>query len=147
MKIALEDMKRYAADFVAALPAHAGRQAHVVGLKGNLGAGKTTFVQAVSEALGVKEHVTSPTFVLARRYDTAHPTFTSLVHIDAYRLSDDAKDTIGFAEYLANPHNLVLVEWPENLPKETGFPEDAPTFTFEVVDEITRRITSNYMTL
>lgn len=142
MDIALGKMNAYAEAFVSALPKEAGQRAHVVGLSGDLGAGKTTFVQRVGKALGVTEHVTSPTFVIAQRYATAHPVFTSLIHIDAYRLLDDAKDTIGFAGYLSDPHNLVLVEWPENLSKETGFPADAPILRFETIDETTRRIFS-----
>lgn len=141
MDVPLEKMDEYARQFVAALPQGQGRFAHVVGLRGELGAGKTTFVQHIAHALGVKEYVTSPTFVIAQRHSTAHPVFTSLVHIDAYRLSDDAKDTIGFSEYLADPHNLVLVEWPENLPQAAGFPAGAPILKFETVDETTRRIT------
>lgn len=140
MEVPLENMSAYADKFVLTLPTGAGERAHVVGLSGELGAGKTTFVQHVAKALGVEEQIISPTFVIAQRYQTAHPVFTSLVHIDAYRLSDDAKDTIGFVEYLGDPHNLVLVEWPENLPKEAGFPADAPVLKFETVDETTRFI-------
>src|SRR3989338_3678065 len=70
--------------------------ATVVGLSGDLGSGKTSFVQGVANALGVSEHVTSPTFILERIYKLSVPkpstydlvpnTFSHLVHIDAYRL-------------------------------------------------------------
>lgn len=141
MDVSLEEMDAYAEAFVSALPKEAGQRAHVVGLSGDLGAGKTTFVQHVGKALGVAEHVTSPTFVIAQSYLIPHhSSFNRLVHIDAYRLSDDAKDTIGFSEYLRDPHNLVLVEWPENLPSHAGFPADTPILRFETVDETTRRI-------
>lgn len=141
MKLSLDDMKRYAADFVANLPREAGTRAYVVGLRGELGAGKTTFVQAVAKALGVREHVTSPTFVLATRYETEHPVFRHLVHMDAYRLSNGEADTVGFNEFLSDPQALMLIEWPEHLPSAARFPEDAPVLSFETIDETTRKVT------
>lgn len=140
MELTLDELEQYAADFASSLPKMSGTHAHVVGLRGELGAGKTTFVQVVARTLGVKEKVTSPTFVLAQRYTTTHPVFTDLVHIDAYRLAGETKDTIGFVEYLNDPHTLVLVEWPENLPKEASFPADAPILQFETIDETMRNI-------
>lgn len=139
MEIPLEKMKEYADEFIAHLPKNLEQHAHAVGLVGELGAGKTTFVQHVAHSLGVKEHVTSPTFVIAQRYKTEHPFFTELIHIDAYRLENEEKDTIRFHEYMKNPHNLIFVEWPEYLPG--GFPENAPTLNFSVIDENTRSIT------
>lgn len=138
----MENMKEHAGQFISGLPKEAGENAHVVGLRGDLGAGKTTFVQHVARALGVKESVTSPTFVVAQAYETTHPVFTRLVHMDAYRLEGEEKDTIGFSEYFKDPHTLLLVEWPEKLPSSIIFPADAPILKFSVVDEKTRRIVS-----
>jgi tRNA threonylcarbamoyladenosine biosynthesis protein TsaE len=140
MEYTLEELEQYAQEFVAALPQRAEHRAHVVGLRGNLGSGKTTFTQAVARALGVRDMVTSPTFVIAQSYHTAHPVFTRFVHMDAYRLEGEVEDTIGFASYLEDPHTLVFVEWPEHLPRGAHFPEDAPVLQFETVDEHTRRI-------
>jgi tRNA threonylcarbamoyladenosine biosynthesis protein TsaE len=140
MEIALDQLEQFAKDFVNKLPEVVGGKAHVVGLKGNLGAGKTTFVQEVAGVLGVEKQVTSPTFVIAQSYETKHPVFKRLVHMDAYRLSEEVVDTIGFSEYMSDPHTLVLVEWPENLPKEAEFPKGAPILEFETVDEETRKI-------
>lgn len=139
MEVTLDRLEHFAKEFVHSLPSNHGEKAYVVGLQGDLGAGKTTFVQAVAQVLGVKSRVTSPTFVIAQRYDTAHPVFTHLVHVDAYRLSDETGDTIGFMDYVRDPHTLVLVEWPEHLPVE--FPKDAPILKFETLDKNTRRIT------
>jgi len=141
MEISLAELADFAGTFVAALPPSSGAHAHVVGLSGELGAGKTTFVQAVAKVLGVKESVTSPTFVILQRYKTAHPLFTNLVHIDAYRLSPKEKDTVGFCGYVKNPNNLILVEWPENLPRAADFPADAPILKFETMNETVRKIT------
>lgn len=139
MQVSLTGLKQYASDFVDALPQRHGEHAYIVGLKGELGAGKTTFVQAVAHKLGVEESVTSPTFVIAQSYNTQHPVFTTLVHIDAYRLAEENKDTIGFVDIQNDPHALVLVEWPEHLPG--GMPKHTNYLSFETVNETTRKIT------
>ena len=82
----------------------------VIALTGDLGAGKTTFMQGLGFALGVQRPVTSPTFTLSVEYPT--PRF-KLVHMDLYRLSGpDDLLAIGFAEYLESGA-VVAVEWPE----------------------------------
>ena len=99
----------------------------VVGLTGELGAGKTTLVRAIAGALGASGPVTSPTFTLVHRYDGRGVT---LYHIDAYRLrpQDDVRD-LGFDDMLADPNGIVLVEWPERLG------HGAPAFTRHVTLE------------
>lgn len=140
MEVPLDTLTEFAHTFVAGLPKTSGERAYVVGLRGELGAGKTTFVQHVARELGVQDTVTSPTFVIAQRYPTTHPVFTHLVHLDAYRLDGEEHDTIGFGDALRDPHALVLVEWPEQLPKAVPLPHDAPVLTFTVVDETTRAL-------
>lgn len=140
MEVSLATLPQFANTFVAELPITPGERAHVVGLRGELGAGKTTFVQHVARELGVEDVVTSPTFVIAQRYRTQHPVFKTLVHMDAYRLEGEVNDTIGFSDYLDDPHTLVLVEWPEQLPREVPLPANAPTLTFTVIDETTREL-------
>jgi tRNA threonylcarbamoyladenosine biosynthesis protein TsaE len=82
----------------------------VVTITGELGAGKTTLVQAICRGYGVTEDVTSPTFALVHRYAAPRsPVF----HLDLYRLRDAADLTnIGWDEVLAD-EALVLIEWPE----------------------------------
>ena len=135
MRVSLENLAQFANEFVTTLPTPLVR-AHVVGLRGDLGAGKTTFVQHVARALGVNASVTSPTFVIMQTYQTSHPTLTTLVHIDAYRLKPNEAHTIGWPQVTENPHALVLVEWPELL----GL-TDIPTLSFSVVSENERDIT------
>lgn len=99
-------------------------QASVLALYGNLGAGKTALTKLLAQELGVREHVTSPTFVIQKSYPTAHSRIRTLVHIDAYRLGTSAElATLGFKELLGDPRNLVVVEWAERvedlLPPET----------------------------
>jgi tRNA threonylcarbamoyladenosine biosynthesis protein TsaE len=139
MELSLENLVAFARSFVEALPKNEGKRAHIVGLSGDLGAGKTTFVQLVARALGVEDSVTSPTYVIAERYAIEHPPFTSLVHIDAYRLQEKESHTIGWDDFCKDPKNLLLVEWPERL--GNAFPKDAPILIFSVVNESTRMIT------
>jgi tRNA threonylcarbamoyladenosine biosynthesis protein TsaE len=83
----------------------------VVSLSGDLGAGKTVFVQGVAMALGVKGRVTSPTFTLVHEYNGRY----RIVHIDVYRL-DSWQEVfeLGFEE-LFDPEGIMLVEWGEAL--------------------------------
>ncbi len=94
----------------------ASDEALIVGLSGHLGAGKTAFVKAVAAELGVEETVTSPTFVIMKIYETKSARWPRLVHIDAYRLEKPEElAAIRWEDVVADPHNLVMVEWPENV--------------------------------
>lgn len=87
----------------------------IVLLKGDLGAGKTTFVKAVAKALGCDDEVTSPTFALLNTYQTKN---FPLYHFDMYRLeSAEAARELGFDEYFDKTRldGVVFVEWPENV--------------------------------
>jgi tRNA threonylcarbamoyladenosine biosynthesis protein TsaE len=143
MRISRAGLPDFAKRLVAALPHKAGERAYVVGLSGELGAGKTAFVQEVAKTLGVTVPVTSPTFVLAQPYPIHHAPFSRLVHIDAYRLDAGHKDTLGWREYAADPRNLVLVEWPERLPG--GIPEGTRVLTFTVAGDDARDITETHV--
>lgn len=114
--------------------------ATVLGLSGELGAGKTAFVQSFARALLIAESVTSPTFVLARFYDIPRKTpFRRLVHVDAYRIEkEDELGPLGWKALLAEPTNLIVVEWPEQMKK--SFPDFGKQLFFDVVNETTRRI-------
>lgn len=113
----LAEMRAFAAEMAARLR---GRGA-VVALDGDLGAGKTTFVQGVAAALGVARPVTSPTFTLVAEYPLADGR--RLVHMDLYRLKGGADlEAIGFDEYVQSG-DLVFIEWAERaddvLPPDT----------------------------
>jgi len=113
----LEETEKIAKEFAKDLISRGkGKSATVVGLYGDLGSGKTFFTQAVAKVFGIKEEVTSPTFIIERIYGTNNPVFPKLIHVDAYRL-DSGEDLkkIGFGEVLKNSDNLVFIEWPERV--------------------------------
>ncbi|MBI5470290.1 tRNA (adenosine(37)-N6)-threonylcarbamoyltransferase complex ATPase subunit type 1 TsaE [Candidatus Kaiserbacteria bacterium] len=121
--------------------------ATIVALSGDLGAGKTTFVQQVAAYFGIPESVTSPTFVIEKVYqlpNVGHPmSYTGLkllIHIDAYRLksSHDLK-ILGWPELIAEPSNLILIEWPERVAE--AIPPQAIRISIEHIDAETRGIT------
>ncbi len=117
------------------------KRAVVVALEGDLGAGKTTFVKAVAEALGVKKTVTSPTFVIEKIYklDKEQP-FKHLIHIDAYRL-DSGKELIelGWELIIKDPQAIVFIEWPERV--EEIILKSAVRIKLETLDQKTKKIT------
>ncbi len=104
----------------------------VIGLYGELGAGKTTFVQGFAKELGIQEKIISPTFVLIKQYSIPK-TDRTLYHIDLYRLEDnqDLKN-IGIIELINEPNNLILIEWAEKI--EKYLPEDITKIKIEKID-------------
>jgi tRNA threonylcarbamoyladenosine biosynthesis protein TsaE len=91
-------------------------KATVIALEGELGAGKTTFTKAFAKALGIEEKLTSPTFVIMRRFTISDSRFKNLYHIDAYRLNGgDELKILNIEEILNNSGNIVLIEWAERV--------------------------------
>jgi tRNA threonylcarbamoyladenosine biosynthesis protein TsaE len=106
----------------------------VVSLTGELGAGKTAFVQGAARALGVEEPVISPTFVLVREYRGEMPIY----HVDVYRLDrmQEVHD-LGF-EDLLDPAGVVFVEWGDAV--ESVLPDSHLRVEITAPDEQTRRL-------
>lgn len=101
----------------------------VLALHGDMGVGKTTFVQGLARGFGVKEHVTSPTFAI---YSVYQGRACNLVHLDAYRLEQDAQvEALLLDEFLVSPWCLA-VEWPE----KTGawLPKNAWHLTLSIIE-------------
>ena len=123
--------------------------ATVIGLSGDLGAGKTAFTKCVASLLGVTEMVTSPTFILEKVYDISENKFfseryTKLVHIDAYRLErGEEMGALGWQSLLSDSHNLILLEWPEQV--ESALPNDMIKISFEFVNEDVRKISGEIL--
>ena len=132
MKVLESEMQKAATEFVAGL--RRGKAATIITLSGGLGAGKTTFTQGVARALGVTETVASPTFVIEKIYELKNQLFQRLIHIDTYRLKSQAElVTIGWEEIIADPDNLILLEWPEAVPG--AIPESATAIRFDIEGE------------
>ncbi len=118
-----------------------GGKARVLALRGGLGAGKTNFVQGFAKELGLKDRISSPTFVILKKYSlTGRGRFKTFYHIDCYRLNSE-KDlaVLGIAGILADPANIVAVEWPEII--GGLMPKEAVGVDFELVSRQKRRIT------
>lgn len=127
--IPLVNLPEFARDVVTRLLPLAdarGERATIVALSGNLGAGKTTFVQVLARELGVKDIVQSPTYVIMKKYQVSsskyQETFKTLVHIDLYRLEKPEElAALKLEKVFAEPSALVVIEWPERaegaLPK------------------------------
>ena len=125
----------------------------IICLEGNLGGGKTTFVQGLAEGLGIKEMVNSPTFLIMKKYtilnyrrrtnayspSVADDKKYNLYHFDCYRISDYQEILdLGFEEIISGKNNIIAIEWSEKI-KEI-LPEEKINIKFEFVDEKTRRI-------
>ncbi|RJQ37224.1 tRNA (adenosine(37)-N6)-threonylcarbamoyltransferase complex ATPase subunit type 1 TsaE [Candidatus Parcubacteria bacterium] len=103
----------------------------VLALEGELGSGKTAFTQGIAKALGIREAVQSPTFVLMRVYALRRPIagFRRFAHIDAYRLgAADARRHLGLPALLADRETIVAVEWASRI--RALLPPDAVWISF-----------------
>lgn len=135
----LADLETEAAVLAARLTPKAAA-ATLLTLSGELGAGKTSFTQALARAYGIEEHVTSPTFVLEKIYTLANAPFARLVHIDAYRLNGGSElAPLEFDDLMGDPTVLVVLEWPEKV--ADGLPAADVAVTLAVRDDETRTIT------
>jgi len=116
-----------------------GKRARVVALHGDLGAGKTTFVQGFAKAIGARGRVASPTFIIVRRMKIVRGPFRNLFHVDAYRIKDRREIAhLGFREMIADPQNIILIEWPERLGR--SLPGGSLKLRFEHGKTINERI-------
>ncbi|HUO66754.1 MAG TPA: tRNA (adenosine(37)-N6)-threonylcarbamoyltransferase complex ATPase subunit type 1 TsaE [Gammaproteobacteria bacterium] len=89
----------------------------LIGLRGELGAGKTTFVRALLRGLGYEARVPSPTYTLLEHYAVGELV---VVHLDLYRLASEAElENLGLRDWLEAPATWVLIEWPDRAPELT----------------------------
>jgi len=120
----------FARDFALTL-----RAGDVVALEGDLGAGKTTLVRAIVDAMGGDPtQVSSPTFVLQHEYSTPN---LRVFHLDAYRIDASQLQAIGFEELLKEG-GVTLIEWPGKV--ASAIPADARYLRLSVTGESARRV-------
>ena len=125
-----EDIKEFADQFILdlAIPS-------VVGLKGTLGAGKTTLIKSFMHSLGVKENITSPTFNIVKTYRVEK---LRVFHVDLYRLSS-IHEFLDLDLPLNEEDTLFFIEWSDMIPdsKTKGW----RFLDIEIIDEVTRKVT------
>ena len=107
---------------------------NVVGLKGDLGSGKTTLAKKIIAAYGIEESVTSPTFNIVKEYKVEN---FHVFHVDLYRLSS-VNEFYDLDLPLYQENTLFLIEWADLIPSEVS--NEWTVITIEVVDDLTRRI-------
>ena len=132
MKFTLENIDKAASEFLKELG-----DRKIVAFYGSMGAGKTTFIKAICDVLGVTDTVNSPTFAIVNEYLAANGE--SAYHFDFYRIKkiEEAYD-FGYEDYFYSG-NLCLIEWPELI--EELLPEDTVRVKIEEVDEGERLLT------
>lgn len=149
----LSETEKFAENFLNNIKPNSN-QATVVGLHGDLGSGKTAFVKLCAKILGIKEEITSPTFVIMKRFkihDSPWPIatqsagqarFKNLIHIDAYRLQKGEElEKLGWQDLVSDPKNLIMIEWPEQV--SSAMLNNLIKLNFKFVDENTREISSS----
>lgn len=105
----------------------------VICLNGDLGAGKTTFTQAIGKGLGVTEYITSPTFTIINEYEGRLP----LYHFDIYRLGDEEElDLLGAQDYFYSD-GVCVIEWANNA--ENILPKERLDIWIKIIDENRRQ--------
>jgi tRNA threonylcarbamoyladenosine biosynthesis protein TsaE len=112
----------------------------VIALSGDLGSGKTTFIQGFAEGLGITNRLVSPTFILMRQYPIQSG---KLYHLDVYRLEKNAEEEardLGLMEILSDPDNIVVIEWAEKI--KNILPPNTQWIDFQYIDENARKISS-----
>lgn len=116
---------------------------NILALYGELGSGKTTFIQGLARGLGVKKRVISPTFVFIRQYPIRHMLSAKMLyHVDLYRINT-LKQTkgLGLEEIFTDKTAIVVIEWADRI-KEI-LPKKRIDINFDYLDENQRRIIVN----
>ena len=117
------------------------KNALVVALEGELGAGKTTLVQGLAKILGIKAKIKSPTFTLMKKYKIPGLKNSKFMyHLDCYRLQNH-KDllSLGIEDVLKDKENILLIEWPERIKKILS--KKLIDIKIDHIDKNTRKIT------
>ena len=130
----IEHIREAAQEFIKHIGDH-----RVFAFYGKMGAGKTTFVKAICEELGVEDVITSPTFAIVNEYQVMGNTHHLIYHFDFYRVKklEEAYD-MGYEEYFYSGA-LCFIEWPELI--EDILPDDAVRVSISEQDDGSRVIT------
>ncbi|NQU82710.1 MAG: tRNA (adenosine(37)-N6)-threonylcarbamoyltransferase complex ATPase subunit type 1 TsaE [Parcubacteria group bacterium] len=129
--------KKFAGEILQKQQKEPIRGAVVLALKGELGSGKTTFLQGFAKGLGIEEKILSPTYVILKKFEISKQS--NFYHIDCYRIENE-KDILelGFNEIISNPKNIIAIEWPERI--KNVLPRNTLWLDFEFIDNNKREI-------
>jgi tRNA threonylcarbamoyladenosine biosynthesis protein TsaE len=130
----LENIQETAASFLAAVNINS-----VFAFHGEMGAGKTTFIHALCEAIEVRGTISSPTFSIINQYSTIQGK--TIYHMDLYRLKDETEAVNAGVEDCLYSGNTCLVEWPEKAPGI--FPDNTVHVAITMLDTNTRKLSIN----
>jgi tRNA threonylcarbamoyladenosine biosynthesis protein TsaE len=130
----LEQIKEAAVKFLADTAGY-----KVFAFNGEMGAGKTTFIHALCEAMKVKDTITSPTFSIINQYNTDDDL--TVYHMDLYRVKDENEAINAGIEDCLYSGNICFVEWPEKAPGI--FPDETLYISITSVDDNTRKLKYN----
>jgi len=108
--------------------------AFIIALEGELGSGKTTFLQGFARGLRIKEKILSPTFVIMRRFNIRRKScqFANFYHIDCYRIWKPKEILdLGFKKIISGPENIIAIEWADRIKK--FLPKNALVLKFKFI--------------
>ena len=133
-----EQTRKLGEEFAASL-----KGGTVISLHGNLGSGKTTFVQGLAKGLGIEKNIISPTFIIMRTYEPGlkikDVRFKNFYHVDLYRIESERDvEGLGLLELINDPENIVVIEWPDKI--EHLLPEKRIDIVFEYLENDKRKI-------
>ena len=131
-----QEMQKMGKDLAEKILKKEKNKALIIGLEGELGSGKTTFIQGLAKGLGIKELITSPTFVIMKNYSFSKG---KLYHIDCYRIESKDIIELDFNEIINNPKNIVVIEWAEKI--KDILPNNVIWMKFEYLDKNKRKVT------
>lgn len=120
----------------------------VIGLEGDLGGGKTTFLQGFARGLKIERKILSPTFVIIKKFTIpqgkkTQPRFKYFYHIDCYRIKKPKEMTeLGFKKIISDAGNIVAIEWVNRIKKI--IPKDTIFLKFKFINEKEREIKINF---
>ncbi|MGC4101490.1 tRNA (adenosine(37)-N6)-threonylcarbamoyltransferase complex ATPase subunit type 1 TsaE [Ferruginibacter sp.] len=128
----LEDIQQAAAEFIKHAPG-----AKVFAFYAPMGAGKTTFIQALCRALGVKDNTSSPTFSIINQYKAGNDI---IYHMDLYRVRDENEAINAGVEDCLYSGSICFVEWPEKAPGI--LPDNTLQVSITIIDSHTRKLST-----
>ena len=133
-----EETKKIAGEIASSL-----QPGDVIALYGELGSGKTTFVQGMTKELGIKDRIISPTFLIIREHKlkTTNPKLKTLFHVDLYRIDRRDFRNLGLQEIFSDKQSLVVIEWAEKI--EDLLPEKRIDIHFKYISENERALEIN----